>query len=100
MGRHKKEIFVISILLIHNIHKGGAKTEMINDSQFHELKTLDTLKDLGMENEASTKIIEYLKQGQNTNAKNILLSYRSELLSSIHVWQEKLYRIDFLVRKF
>ena len=68
--------------------------------RFDELKTLDTLKDIGMENETSRKIIEYLKQGQNTNAKNILLSYRSELLTSIHICQEKLYRIDFLVRKF
>ena len=71
---------------------------MLNKENITEQEIFQTLEDVGMEQQQAERFAEYLRAGQTREAKNLLLAYRSELLSSVHICQEKLYRIDFLVR--
>ncbi len=63
-----------------------------------EQKMICTLRDLEMEQDMIDKFLDNMRSGRCDSGKRILRSYRSKLLSDVHSGQDKLYRIDFLIR--
>ena len=55
--------------------------------------------DLGMDEDAQKEFMQYFYLKNIANEKNMLLSFRSLLLGEIHDKQEKLYRLDFLIKE-
>lgn len=71
---------------------------MIN-SIVDEQELLNALDDLGMEHNMIEQFMKNFHSSQWDNSKKILLSHRSKLLSDVHKTQDKLYCMDFLIRK-
>ena len=63
----------------------------------HEM--LRALEDSGMEPEMIEQLMASLRSGLWVKGKRILLSHRSKLLADVHEKQDKLYCMDFLIRK-
>ena len=68
---------------------------MSNDD---EQELLCILKNLEMEQDMIDKFLDNIRSGRCDNGKKILKSYRSKLLTDVHLGQDKLYQIDFLIR--
>lgn len=64
-----------------------------------EQELLRSLGDLGMDSETIQQFIQSIRLKQWKNGKRILTSHRSKLLSDVHETQDKLYNMDFLIRK-
>jgi len=58
------------------------------------------LTDIGMGEALCHKIVTCYEQGQMKQVRNFLVGYRKELLEGMHESQDKLYRIDFIIRKW
>ncbi len=58
------------------------------------------LQDIGVTREQFQSILNTLQAGDKKKAKNILLSVRSYFLSDLHSSQDRLYRLDYIIRNF
>ena len=70
-----------------------------NDPVMGEQEMLCTLSDIGMLPELIEQFMENFHLGKSEQERRILSAHRAELLLNIHAEQEKLYRLDFLLRK-
>jgi hypothetical protein len=64
-----------------------------------EQELRNALKDLSVNEAAINEIIAAWKEGQTENVKSRLRLLRSSTLSDVHEKQNKLYCIDFILRK-
>ncbi len=64
-----------------------------------EQELFRSLNDLGMDSETIRQFMQSIRLNQWENGKRILSSYRSKLLTNVHETQDKLYNMDFLIRK-
>lgn len=71
----------------------------MNSPIVDEQEILLTLEESGMEPEMIEQFFKNFRFGQSDNGKRILSSHRSKLLSDVHEKQDKLYCMDFLIRK-
>ncbi|WP_100489215.1 hypothetical protein [Sporolactobacillus pectinivorans] len=71
----------------------------MNSPIVDEQEILLALEESGMESEMIEQFMESFRSGQTDKEKWILLSHRSKLLSDVHAKQDKLYCMDFLIRK-
>ena len=62
-------------------------------------RILQILRDTGLAQEQQNHIMECFRCGQWESGSKVLLKYRSCLLSEVHAGQDKLYCLDFLLRK-
>lgn len=60
---------------------------------------MQILKDTGIAQEQQEHIMEFFQCGQWEKGRKVLLRHRSSLLSELHDGQDKLYYLDFLLRK-
>lgn len=71
----------------------------MDETTVDEQKMACALADLGMDPEMVEQFIQCFHLRQWERGKRILASHRSKLLSDVHEQQDKLYSIDFLIRK-
>jgi hypothetical protein len=71
----------------------------LNSPIVDEQEILLALEESGMEPEMIEQFTESFRSGQRDKGKRILSSHRSKLLSEGHSKQDKLYCMDFLIRK-
>ncbi|MEK3988547.1 MULTISPECIES: hypothetical protein [Robertmurraya] len=71
----------------------------MNSPIVDEQEILLAFEELGMEPEMIEQFIESFRLGQRDKGRRILTSYRFKLLSDVHAKQDKLYCMDFLIRK-
>ena len=71
----------------------------MTDSEITEEEVLHALHDFGMNEENCQKFMSHFRAGEIAYEKRLLLSLRSEILTTIHAGQEKMYRLDFLINK-
>lgn len=60
---------------------------------------LTALTDAGIGTEAAEEIVDNAHSGKWERVTQLILSQRAKLVSEVHVKQENLYRIDFLLQK-
>lgn len=65
----------------------------------NEQELLRALEDLGMEPKTIEQFVQCVRLKQWDIGKRLLLSHRSKLLSDVHETQDKLYSMDFIIRK-
>ncbi len=70
-----------------------------NHSIVDEQELLRALQTAGMNAKVMEQFMERFRSVQSDKGKQILLSYRSNLLSDVHAEQNKLYVLDFIIRK-
>ena len=71
----------------------------MSEAMIDERETASALADLGMEPEMVDQFMRCFHLRQWEKGRRILASHRSKLLSDVHDRQDKLYSIDFLIRK-
>ncbi|HGM4082881.1 TPA: hypothetical protein ACKPEE_000169 [Listeria monocytogenes] len=64
-----------------------------------EQEIISALQDSGMDRDMINEFITYFRSEQKDEEKQMLLSFRAQVLDDVHVGQNKLYCIDFLINQ-
>jgi len=72
----------------------------MNEMTEEEKEIFCALKDSGMCQDMLEETMNHFRSKEKVKLNQILISHRSKLLTDIHVEQNRLYCLDFLIRKF
>lgn len=56
------------------------------------------LRDISVTPQRTREILDAVQNGEREKAKQLLLSVRCDILSELHINQNKLYRLDYILR--
>lgn len=70
---------------------------MGNRLESHGLK--DRLEDIGLSGKTVTDVLEAVQAGDKRKARLILNQSRKEVLREVHDSQDRLYRLDYMIRE-
>lgn len=96
MDCHKKQLFVILNVDYYNKDKGGMD---LREATFNEQELLASLKDSGICPEAAEAILGNARSGKWERVTQLILSQRTKLVSDVHIKQDNLYCMDFLLQQ-